>query len=318
MSEKTYKAAKYIRLSFTDDKEHESDSVQNQRKMLDTYIAAQSDIEAVSEWVDDGVTGLIFDRPAFKEMIERIENGEINCVICKDLSRFGREYVETTRYLRRIFPALGVRFIAINDNLDTLTDDGDDLVVSIKSIINDAYSRDISLKTLAALNVKRDSGDFVGNYTVYGYRKSKDNKNQLVIDEYPASIVRDIYRMKLEGLSSARIAETLNVAGVLSPIEYKKSRGLPHSKNGYCNHDGAKWSATAIIRILGNEVYTGTLLQGKQGTLNYKLKELIDKPESEWRRFENAHEPIIAKHDYDLAQRIMRLDTRTAPNSDNV
>jgi DNA invertase Pin-like site-specific DNA recombinase len=262
---------------------------------------------------DDGVSGIIFDRTAFKEMMADIEAGKINCVIVKDLSRLGREYIETGRYLRRIFPAYGVRFIAINDNIDTLRDSGDDLVVSVKSIINDAYCRDISVKTRSALNIKRANGDYVGAFPVYGYMKSGEDKNRLVIDEYPAGIVRDIFRRKLEGLSALKIAEELNSLGILSPMEYKKARGLPHGKNGYCNHNGAKWSATAVIRILQDETYTGTLHQGRKGTLNYKIKDIIVKPESEWIRTENAHEAIISSLDYDLAQRIMRLDTRTTP-----
>ena len=171
MSEAIYRAAKYIRLSYTDDKTNESDSVANQRKLLDSYIESQPDIEVVEEYVDDGVSGIIFDRPAFKQMMADIEKGKIDCVIVKDLSRFGREYIETGRYLRRIFPAYGVRFIALNDNIDTLKDSGDDLVVSVKSIINDAYCRDISVKTRSALDVKRDNGDFVG-VAAFGVRQT--------------------------------------------------------------------------------------------------------------------------------------------------
>lgn len=318
MSEITYKAAKYIRLSYTDDKNNESDSVANQRKLLDSYIENQPDIEAVSERVDDGVSGIIFDRPAFKEMMADIESGKINCVIVKDLSRLGREYIETGRYLRRIFPAYGVRFIALNDNIDTLRDSGDDLVVSVKSVINDAYCRDISVKTRSALNIKRDNGDFVGACPVYGYKKDDNNRNRLAIDEYPAGIVRDIFRMKMEGMSALKISETLNDLGVLSPMEYKKDRGLPHPTGGYADKEGAKWSATTIIRILNDETYTGTLIQGRQGTFNYKIKDLIDKPEDEWKRTDDAHDAIIPKQDFDLAQKIMRLDTRTAPGGEKV
>ena len=318
MSEKLYKATKYIRLSYTDDKTSESDSVGNQRKLIDDFLKNHPEIEAVSEKVDDGVSGIIFDRPAFKEMMADIESGEINCVIVKDLSRLGREYIETGRYLRKIFPAYGVRFIAINDNLDTLKDSGDDLVVSVKSVINDAYCRDISVKTRSALTAKRENGDYVGACHVYGYRKSEDNNNRLIVDEYPASIVRDIFRLKIDGMSALKIAEHLNGLGVLSPLEYKKDRGLPHPKKGYADKAEAKWSATTVIRMLGDETYTGVLIQGKQGTLNYKLKDLIDKPEAEWKRTENAHEAIITKHDFDLAQKLMRLDTRTAPGGDKV
>jgi len=318
MSEILYRAAKYIRLSYADDKTVESDSVTNQRSFLDSYIESQPDIEAVAEMVDDGVSGMIFDRPAFKEMMADIEAGKINCVIVKDLSRLGREYIETGRYLRRIFPAYGVRFIAINDNIDTLKDSGDDLTVSVRSVINDAYCRDISIKTRSSLNSKRNKGHFVGACPIYGYKKAKDNRNQLVIDEFPASIVRDIFRMKIEGMSASKIAQSLNNLGVLSPMEYKKSRGLPHPKRGYAYKDGAKWSATTIIRILNDETYTGTLIQGRQGTLNYKIKDLIDRPQSEWKRSEGAHQAIVKPHDFDLAQKIMRLDTRTAPGGDKV
>jgi len=318
MSKALYKAAKYIRLSYTDEKSGESDSVGNQRKLIDDFVKNHPDIEVVSESVDDGVSGIIFDRPAFKKMMEDIENGKINCVIVKDLSRLGREYIETGRYLRRIFPAYGVRFISINDNLDTLKDSGDDLVVSIKSVINDAYCRDISVKTRSALTAKRENGDYVGACPVYGYKKSEDNNNQLILDDYPANIVRDIFRMKIEGISAMKIAEYLNNIGVLSPLEYKKDRGLPHPKKGFADKAGAKWSATTIIRILNDEIYAGVLIQGKQGTLNYKLKDLINKPVAEWKRTENAHEAIISKHDFDLAQKIMRLDTRTAPGGDKV
>jgi DNA invertase Pin-like site-specific DNA recombinase len=318
MSETKYKAAKYIRKSYTDDKTTESESVANQRKQLDAFIESHPDIEVVSEWVDDGVSGIFFDRPAFEQMMAEIESGKINCVIVKDLSRFGREYIETGRYLRRILPAYGVRFIAINDNIDTLKDNGDDLIISVKTIINDAYCRDISVKIRSALNAKRENGDYVGACPIYGYRKDEDNRNRLTIDEHPANIVRDIYAMKMDGMSAAKIAETLNSLGVLSPLEYKKDRGLPHPKGGYADKEGSKWSAKTVIRILQDETYVGTLLQDRQGTFNYKLKDVIQKPKTDWKRTENAHEAIVKPHDFDLVQRIMRLDTRTAPGGDTV
>ena len=318
MSEIKYKAAKYLRLSCSDDKNNESDSVQNQRRLIDEFLKNNPDIAPVSEFVDDGVSGIVFDRKAFKEMMSDIETGKINCVIVKDLSRFGREYIETGRYLRRIFPAYGVRFIAINDNIDTIKDSADDLIVSVKSVINDAYCRDISVKIRSALNIKRENGDYVGACPVYGYKKAEDNHNRLVPDEFPASVVKDIFRLKIEGKSALKIAETLNNLGVLSPMEYKKMRGLPYPVGGFTDKDGAKWSATAIIRILNDETYTGTLIQGRQSTLNYKIKDVITKPKAEWKRTENAHEAIIQKHDFDLAQKIMQLDTRTAPGSESV
>ena len=318
MSEIKYRAVKYIRLSDADDNPGESDSVANQRKLIDEWLKHRPEIEVVEEKIDDGYSGLLFDRPAFKEMMDDIESGKINCCVCKDLSRLGREYIETGRYLRRVFPAYGVRFIAINDNIDTLNDSGDDLTVSLKSIINDAYCRDISVKTRSALNVKRANGDYIGACPVYGYRKSEVDHNQLVPDDYAASIVQDIYMQKLSGLSAARIANDLNGVGILSPYEYKKDRGLPHPKKGFADVDDAKWSAKAIIRILTDETYTGTLIQGKCQTPNYKLKELKQKPENEWQRTENAHQAIISKTDFDLVQQLMRLDTRTSPNDNKV
>ena len=151
-----YQATSYIRLSYTDDRSSESDSVTNQRKLIENFIERNPDIEIISEKIDDGYSGIIFDRPAFKEMMQDITDGKINCVIVKDLSRLGREYIETGRYLRRVFPAYGVRFIAITDNIDTAHENsGDDLTVSVKNIMNEAYCRDISIKTRTSLDIKR-------------------------------------------------------------------------------------------------------------------------------------------------------------------
>ena len=314
-----YRATDYLRLSYTENHENESDSIANQKKLIEDYVKEHPDIELVSEKVDDGYSGILFDRPAFQEMMQDIIEGKINCVIVKDLSRLGREYIETGRYLRRIFPAYGVRFIAINDNIDTAHEHaGDDLNISMKNLINDAYCHDISVKTRSALEVKRKKGDYVGACPVYGYRKSEENRNQLVVDEYAARVVRDIFRAKIDGRSAKRIADELNALGVLSPLTYKISRGLPHPKGGFADRPDAKWSATTIIRILQDEIYTGTLVQGRQGTYNHKLRNVIQKPEEEWIRVENAHEAIIRKRDFDLVQHIMGLDTRTAPEGEKV
>lgn len=314
-----FQAAAYLRLSYTENHENESDSIANQKKLIEDYLGGHPDIELVSEKVDDGYSGILFDRPAFQEMMADIMAGSINCVIVKDLSRLGREYIETGRYLRRIFPAYGVRFIAINDNIDTAHEHaGDDLNISMKNLINDAYCHDISVKTRSALAVKRKNGDYVGACPVYGYRKSEENRNQLVVDEYAARVVRDIFRAKIDGRSAKRIADELNALGVLSPLAYKISRGLPHPKGGFADRPDAKWSATTVIRILQDETYTGVLLQGRQGTYNHKIKNVINKPAEEWVRAESAHAPIIRKEDFNLVQSIMGLDTRTAPEGEKV
>ena len=313
-----YKAIKYIRLSYTDDKSTESDSVANQRRLIDDFVERHPEIEVVAEKIDDGYSGVLFDRPAFQEMMQDIQEGKANCVIVKDLSRLGREYIETGRYMRRVFPAYGVRFIAINDNVDTANDAGDDLTVSVKNIMNEAYSRDISVKTRSALAVKRRSGDFVGAFAVYGYFKTGEKHKRLEIDPYAANVVRDIFRKRLEGFSASHIAAELNRLGILSPLAYKKNIGLPYAKGGYADKEDCKWSATTIIRILQDETYTGTLVQGRQTTPHFKLKEREDKPSSEWTRVEDAHEAIIERHDFDLVQRIRRVDTRTSPKADKV
>lgn len=212
-----YKTAMYVRLSYANDKTVESDSIANQKKIITEFAAKNSDIEIVSEWVDDGYSGIIFDRPAFIGMMNEVKAGKINCVIVKDLSRLGREYIETGRYLRYIFPAYGVRFIAINDNIDTAKETvTGDLAVSLKEIINDAYSGDISAKVRSSMNAKRKNGDYVGAITVFGYRKADDNKNKLVIDEYAAHIVQDIFRMRIDGRSADKIAEKLNRHRIVS------------------------------------------------------------------------------------------------------
>ena len=313
-----YKATAYIRLSYTDDHSSESDSVSNQRKLIENFVEHNPDIEVVSEKIDDGYSGIIFDRPAFKEMMQDVTDGNINCVIVKDLSRLGREYIETGRYLRRVFPAYGVRFIAITDSIDTAHDSGDDLTVSVKNIMNEAYCRDISIKTRTSLDVKRRNGDFVGAFPVYGYMKAEDNKNLLVPDPYAARVVCDIFRMRLEGASASKIASELNRLGILSPLAYKKNNGLPYAKKGYADKADCKWSATTIIRILQDETYTGTLVQGKQGTPHYKIKQMEQRPASEWVRVPDAHEALIARQDFELVQRIKGLDTRTSPNEDTV
>lgn len=314
-----FKATAYIRLSYTDDHSKESDSVDNQRKLIENFVSQNPDIEIVCEKIDDGYSGIIFDRPAFKEMMQLVTDGSINCVIVKDLSRLGREYIETGRYLRRIFPTYGVRFIAITDNIDTAHENGsDDLTVSVKNIMNEAYCRDISIKTRTALEVKRRNGDFVGAFTVYGYMRSEENKNQLVPDPYASRVVQDIFRMRLDGSSASKIASELNKLGILSPLAYKKNNGLPYAKKGYADKDNCKWSATTIIRILQDEIYTGTLVQGKQGTPHYKIKQMEQRPSSEWIRVPNAHEALVRKHDFELVQRISNLDTRTAPQKDSV
>ena len=190
-------------------------------------------------------------------------------------------------------------------------------MIPFKNLINDAYCRDISIKIRSHLEVKRKNGEYIGAFTPYGYQKDSDNKNKLVIDAYAAGIVKEIYRMKLSGMSQTAIANALNKQGVLSPMEYKHSLGIRIQDN-FKTHEQAEWSAMSVKRILENEVYTGTLVQGKRTTPNHKVKKLMKKPETDWVRIEKNHEAIVSEREFALVQRLLGIDTRTSPNEEKV
>lgn len=317
--DRTYQAAIYLRLSKEDgdfavagDK-HESNSISNQRKLIEDFIKKHPEIVSTQEFCDDGYTGTNFDRPDFQKMIALVKERKINCIVVKDLSRFGREYIEVGRYIEKIFPAIGVRFIAINDSYDSAAAEsaGNEIIIPFKNLINDSYSRDISIKVRSNLDIKRRNGEFVGTHVVYGYKRSEENKNQLVIDKEAAAVVQSIFRMKMDGHSPYQIARKLNMDGVPSPCEYKRLHGSQY-KTVFQQRAKAQWSAKAIYRILQNEMYTGTLVQGKTSTPNYKIKQRSQKDSEDWTRVANAHEPVISAAVFDLIQKLMRDDTRSA------
>lgn len=320
-----YRAADYLRLSQEDGdssfsaKKRESNSISSQRDLIEGYVDRCPDIELVAEFVDDGYTGTNFDRPSFKRMMQAVEKGEINCIIVKDLSRFGREYIDAGQYIEKLFPQKGIRFIAINDNYDSLTANsaGDGLIVPFKNLINDAYSRDISVKVRSSLETKRRQGEFIANFPVYGYRRDPDDKKRLVADEEAAAVVRDIFRWKIEGMSPAKIAARLNDMGILCPAAYKKAHGSRYA-TGFQSGRQARWSPVSVIRILNNEVYCGVLIQGRRTTVNYKVRKVICKQEGEWVRSEGTHEAIIDHAQFNLVQRLMDEDSRSAPGSETV
>lgn len=320
-----FKAADYLRLSKEDGDfsfspgKQESNSITSQRDLIQSFVSKCPDIELVAEYVDDGYTGTNFERPNFQEMMKAVERGEINCIIVKDLSRFGREYIDSGEFIEKMFPREGVRFISINDNYDSLAVYGssDNLIVPFKNLINDSYSRDISVKVRSNLESKRRRGEFIANFAVYGYARDPKDKNQLIIDEYAANIVRMIFRWKIEGLSPVKIAAKLNEMGVLSPSEYKKANGSKY-KTSFKTHRKAEWSPVAVTRILTNETYCGVLIQGRRTTPNYKVKKVIYKDESEWTRIEGTHDPIIRSAEFNIVQRLMNEDCRSAPGGDAV
>ena len=314
-----YHAAIYVRLSKEDGDKEESDSIVNQRDFIRSFLEGQPDIMVVGEYADDGYSGVNFERPHFKHMMQEIEAGKIDCVVVKDLSRFGRNFVETGRYLDQIFPALGIRFIAINDQFDSGKgrSSTDRILIPFKNLINDAYCRDISIKIRSQLEIKRKKGDFIGSFAVYGYIKSPEDHHKLVVDHYAAGVVQDIFKWKLEGASQQRIADRLNERGELSPMEYKRCCGLAY-RSGFQVNPQAKWSAVAVGRILCNEYYIGTLVQGKRTTPNHKVKKVIQKPKEEWVRVANHHPPIIEQEDFFAVERLLLQDMRVAPKKQEV
>lgn len=315
-----YDAALYLRLSRDDidkdgedDAKKESDSIGNQRDLLRSFVKAQTNIRTFDIYVDDGYSGSNFDRPEFKRMTSDIESGKVNCVIVKDLSRFGRDYIEAGRLIQKIYPAFSVRFIAITDNYDSLRTDPTEsnLMVPFKNLINDSYCRDISGKVRSQQKIKREQGDFIGAFAPYGYAKAVDNKNQLIIDEYAADVVRKVFTWKIDGYSLGAIAEKLNERYVLPPKEYKQSQGIKFHA-GFVSKDTPKWSAVQIGRILDNEVYIGNLLQGKEEVVSYKVKKRLSKSKEEWVKVEGTHKAIIKASDFQIVQRLLRYDGRAS------
>lgn len=312
---KTYLCGGYLRLSKEDgdvagSETLQSNSIENQKEYIEDYIHSKPEIKIVDFYVDDGYSGVNFDRPDFQRMLQDIKNKKIDCVIVKDLSRLGRNYIEVGRYIERLFPLLGVRFIAINDNFDSADDTAasNNIIIPFKNLINDAYCRDISIKIRSHLEVKRKRGEFIGAFAVYGYMRGKD-KNKLIVDPYAAEIVKEIFGMKMDGMSQQAIADELNSLGILSPAEYKKEQGSGY-KTVFQTHSKAKWTAMAVMRVLTNEIYVGTLIQGKESTPNYKVKVREKKPREEWIRIENAHEAIISRADFEIISDIIQKDTR--------
>ena len=312
---KIWSATLYLRLSRDDGDKEESGSITGQRELLRDYISQHPELREYAIRIDDGFSGSTFERPGFQKMIEDVKAGRTDCIIVKDLSRFGRNYLDAGEYIEKIFPFLGVRFIAVNDNYDSLGEkkSSDDLIIPFKNLINEAYCRDISMKIRSQLEIKRKNGQFLGSFAAFGYLKDEQDKNKLVVDQYAADIVRDIFKWKLEGISPQDIAGALNKLGVLSPMEYKRSLGMKYTTS-FKTSAKAAWSAGTVIRILKNPIYTGVLIQGKETTPSYKVHKRIAKDKSEWTVIENSHEAIISEIDFDSVQKVLKCDTRRSPD----
>lgn len=313
-STRLWKPALYVRLSREDGDREESDSIANQRDMLAEFAAAQDDLAAPAFYTDDGFTGTDFDRPGFRRMMDDLRAGTVNCVIVKDLSRFGRNYVGVGEYLEQVFPLLDVRFISINDRVDSFLDPRsvNNLVVPFKNIINDEYCRDISNKVRASLDLKRRQGKFIGSFASYGYRKDPADHSRLLVDGQAAAVVRDIFDWFVGGMSVLGIAKRLNEMGVPNPSAYKRRQGMNYRHPASDKLDGL-WPDSSVRRILRNRLYTGTMVQGKNRIKSYKLHVSEAVPEADWIEVAATHEAIIPAELFERAQALFTRDTRTAP-----
>lgn len=311
-----YRTGIYLRLSQGDEdidgwEKQESNSISNQRLLLEGFIDAHNDLKLVDVFIDDGYTGSNFNRPEFKRMMASMKAGNLDCIMVKDLSRLGRERIGVDELILKTFKQHGVRFIAVSDNYDSLTANRGEThtIIPFKNLMNEQYNNDTSIKVRASQQVKRMNGQFIGAFTPYGYKKAEDNKNLLVPDPYAAGVVQGIFAKKLAGVSASGIANILNKNGVLSPSEYKAKCGEKYNTS-FKGAGQSKWSAKTVIRILKNVVYIGTLAQGKRTTVSHKVKKEIEVPECDWIVYENAHEPIISKMDFDAVQILMTRDTK--------
>lgn len=292
----------YMRLSQDDgDSDRESNSIVNQRHFLYSYVEKHFENYDLLEFQDDGYTGANFLRPGVSELLEKVKNGKVDCIIVKDLSRFSRDYIEIGAYLEQIFPFAGVRFIAVNDGYDSDRFKGNvaGMDTSFKNLLNDLYCKDISVKVKSALKMKKESGIYANGSCTFGYRKDPKDRHKLLIDEEEADIVRRIFQMTLDGISSHKIAQIFNAEGVKTPIEYKMERGIatmtPKGKR-------FEWSGSTICQMLRNATYAGDIVYDKYETPEVSGKSRL-KPRSEWKVFRDHHEAIIDRDTFEYIQK---------------
>ncbi len=317
VNKKIWSVALYIRLSQEDadngTEKQESNSVTSQKTLLNEFIEEHDDLIVYDTYIDDGFTGTDFNRPSFQRLLEDMRSGNINCVIVKDLSRLGRNYIEVGNYIEQVFPLFNIRFIAINDSVDSFKNPAstNTILVPFKNLINDEYCRDTSIKIRTALNGKKKKGEFIGAFPSYGYIKDSKNKHKLIIDEGAADIVRKIFNWNVnEGLGKIAICHKLNDMGILNPTGHKKLE-LGQNYNNYGIQDNTyTWTPSTVRNILNNEVYIGHIVQGKRRTKSYKVHKVEAVPKEEWVRAENTHEPIIDKETFEKAQEMNRRDTK--------
>jgi DNA invertase Pin-like site-specific DNA recombinase len=318
-AKKIWSVALYIRLSQEDSdngaEKQESNSVTSQKTLLNEFVEEHDDFAVYDTYIDDGFTGTDFNRPSFQRLLEDMKNRNINCVIVKDLSRLGRNYIEVGNYIEQVFPLFNIRFIAINDGVDSFKNPSstNTILVPFKNLINDEYSRDTSIKIRSSLNGKKKKGEFIGAFPSYGYIKDSKDKHKLIIDEVAADVVRKIfYWYANDGLGKIAICHRLNDLGILNPTGHKKLELRQNYNNYGIQNNTYTWTPSTIRNILSNEVYIGNTVQGKRRTKSYKVHKVEAVPKDEWVRVENTHKAIIDKETFEKAQDLSRRDTKVS------
>lgn len=263
-----YKTAIYCRLSLDDGSLGESGSIQTQKMMLEKYCR-DNNFTIKEVYIDDGYSGLNFDRPIFKRLIADIESGKINLVITKDLSRLGRNYIETGYYTEHYFKDVGVRYIAINDGIDTINDNND--IAPFKNILNDMYSKDLSRKVKATKKSRNQRGLYTTTQVLYGYKKDPENNNHLIVDEEVRPVIELIFRLALEGHGCPKIASILTERGIYTPGYYKRMKGNIR----FARFKNKGWTYVTVRKILGDVVYLGHIESNKYEVINYKTKKCV-------------------------------------------
>ena len=291
-----FKAGLYARLSHEKEENIERGTIETQMELMKNYVKDHEDIVIEEEYYDASFTGTNFERPDFKRMLEDAKTGRINCIIVKDLSRLGRNYVEMGNYIERVFPFLNVRFIAVTDDFDSFRP-GTDLMMPLKNIVNEFYAKDISKKVSTAHRRKWTTDEYMCGFAPYGYLKSKTGKNRIVVDEATAGNVRLIYKLFLDGKGYTPIAKYLNEQGIMSPLMYLKSLG--YQQNVRTN---GVWTKTTVKSILTNQAYIGSAVHGKVVIEKYNNIPLHATDPSEWVVVENTHEPLIDKKTFEKVQ----------------
>ncbi len=310
LEEVIWKVAIYVRLSRVDEKEDkykgQSESIENQINFLKKIVQNKGWI-LVDIYKDDGYTGTNFNRPDFQRMIEDIENNKVNLVITKDLSRLGRDYIETGNYLEKYFPSKNIRYIAVNDNIDTFDKkNSNNDMTPFKSVINDMYAKDISNKVRTAILTKAIEGECIKSFLPYGYKKDEKDKNKILIDENVADVVRKIFHLYKYGKSKKQISDYLNASNIITPLKYKSENTNYYNPN---RNNTYKWNSTVINKILRDRIYTGDLVQLKYTKVNYKVKRVVKVPDKEQIVILNHHPAIIDRSTFETVKEMLDKQT---------